>query len=130
MSLIGLVALIGIAFLMSNNKRAINWRTVISGTLLQFVFALLILKTPWGRAFFVWLNDAVTGFLDFSDAGARFVFGDDFAHHLFAFKVLPTIIFFSAMITVLYYFGVLQWIVDLMAMGMVKRVGNSGPGPF
>jgi CNT family concentrative nucleoside transporter len=126
MSLVGLVALLGIAFLMSNNKRAINWRTVWSGTLLQFVFALLILKTPWVKAFFVWLNDAVTGFLDFSDAGARFVFGDNFAEHLFAFKVLPTIIFFSAMITVLYYFGVLQWIVDLMAKVMVKTMGTSG----
>lgn len=126
MSFLGLIALLGIAFLMSNNKRKINWRTVISGTLLQFAFALLILKTPWGKAFFVWLNDAVTAFLDFSDAGARFVFGDDFAHHLFAFKVLPTIIFFSAMITVLYYFGVLQWIVDLMAKIMVKAMGTSG----
>jgi len=64
MSLVGLVALLGIAFLMSNNKSKINWRTVWSGTLLQFVFAVLILKTPWGKAFFVWLNDAVTGFLD------------------------------------------------------------------
>ncbi len=126
MSLIGLVALLGIAFLMSNNKKAINWRTVWTGTLLQFAFALVILKTPWGKAFFIWLNDAVTAFLDFSDAGARFVFGDDFAHHLFAFKVLPTIIFFSAMITVLYYFGVLQWIVDLMAKVMVKTMGTSG----
>lgn len=126
MSLLGLIALLGIAFLMSNNKSKINWRTVWSGTLLQFVFAVLILKTPWGKAFFVWLNDAVTGFLDFSDAGARFVFGDNFAEHLFAFKVLPTIIFFSAMITVLYYFGVLQWIVDLMAKVMVKTMGTSG----
>jgi concentrative nucleoside transporter, CNT family len=126
MSLLGLIALLGIAFLMSNNKSKINWRTVWSGTLLQFVFAVLILKTPWGKAFFVWLNDAVTGFLDFSDAGARFVFGDNFAEHLFAFKVLPTIIFFSAMITVLYYFGVLQWIVNLMAKVMIKTMGTSG----
>jgi len=125
-SLLGLLALLAIAFLMSNNRRAINWRTVITGTLLQFVFALMILKTPWGKALFLWLNDAVTGFLDFSDQGARFVFGDDFAHHLFAFKVLPTIIFFSAMITVLYYLGVLQWIVNLMARLMVKTMGTSG----
>ena len=126
MSFLGLIALLGIAFLLSNNKKRINWRTVITGTLLQFVFALLILKTPWGKAFFIWLNGAVTAFLDFSDAGARFVFGEEFAHHLFAFKVLPTIIFFSSMITVLYYFGVLQWIVDLMARVMVKTMGTSG----
>lgn len=125
-SLLGMVAILGIAFLMSNNRRAIPWRTVITGTILQFVFALIILKTPQGRDFFIWLNDAVTAFLDFSDKGARFVFGDDFAHHLFAFKVLPTIIFFSAMITVLYYLGLLQWIVNGMAKVMVKVMGTSG----
>jgi CNT family concentrative nucleoside transporter len=125
-SLLGLVVLLGIAFLMSSNKRAINWRTVAAGTALQFLFALLILKTPWGKAFFLWLNDAVKVFLDFSDAGARFVFGEGFAEHLFAFKVLPTIIFFSSIITVLYYLGVLQWIVEMMARIMVRVMGTSG----
>ena len=125
-SLLGLVVLLGIAFLMSSNKRAINWRTVAAGTALQFLFALLILKTPWGKAFFLWLNDAAKVFLDFSDAGARFVFGEGFAEHLFAFKVLPTIIFFSAIITVLYYLGVLQWIVEMMARVMVRVMGTSG----
>src|SRR5687767_12798721 len=125
-SLLGLVVLLGIAFLMSSNKRAINWRTVAAGTALQFLFALLILKTPWGQAFFLWLNDAVKVFLDFSDAGARFVFGEGFAEHLFAFKVLPTIIFFSAIITVLYYLGVLQWIVEMMARIMARVMGTSG----
>jgi CNT family concentrative nucleoside transporter len=99
---------------------------VITGTALQFVFALLILRTPWGRSFFSWLNDAVTGFLDFSDKGAAFLFGPGFAEHMFAFKVLPTIIFFSSLITVLYYFGVLQWIVAKMAKIMVKVMGTSG----
>jgi CNT family concentrative nucleoside transporter len=125
-SLLGMVVILGIAFLMSNNRRAIPWRTVITGTLLQFFFALVILKTELGRDFFVWLNGAVTAFLDFSDKGAAFVFGQDFAHHLFAFKVLPTIIFFSAMITVLYYLGFLQWIVKGMARIMVRVMGTSG----
>lgn len=125
-SFLGLIVMIGIAWALSNNRRAINWRTVIMGTALQFVFALLILKTPWGLRFFGWLNDAVTVFLNFSDQGARFLFGDNFAEHLFAFKVLPTIIFFSSIITVLYYLGILQWIVDVFARVMQKTMGTSG----
>jgi CNT family concentrative nucleoside transporter len=115
-----------IAWSLSNNRRKIPWRAVITGTLLQLVFAVIILKTPPGKAFFIWLSDAVTAFLDFGDAGAKFVFGDNFTEHLFAFKVLPTIIFFSSMITILYYLGVLQWIVKIFAKVMVKVMGTSG----
>ena len=125
-SFLGLVVMIGIAWSLSNNRRKINWRTVFMGTALQFVFALLILKTPWGKAFFLWLNDAVTVFLNFSDEGAKFLFGANFADHLFAFKVLPTIIFFSSIITVLYYLGILQWIVNVFARIMQKTMGTSG----
>jgi concentrative nucleoside transporter, CNT family len=115
-----------IAWLLSNNRRIIPWRTVIMGTLLQFIFAVLILKTPPGKAFFIKLSDGVTAFLDFSDAGSRFLFGDNFKEHLFAFKVLPSIIFFSSIITVLYYLGVLQFIVRVFAKIMVKLMGTSG----
>src|SRR5688500_16478838 len=101
-SFLGLIVMLGIAFALSNNRRRINWRTVLMGTLMQFVFALLILKTPWRLVFFDWLYTAVTVFLIFSDAGAQFLFGDNYAEHLFAYKVLPTIIFFSSIITVLY----------------------------
>jgi CNT family concentrative nucleoside transporter len=121
-----MLALLFIAWALSNNKRLIPWRTVITGTLLQLVFAVIILKTPPGKAFFVWLSDRVTAFLDFSDAGARFVFGDNFSEHLFAFKVLPTIIFFSSVITILYYLGVLQFIVRIFARVMMKVMGTSG----
>jgi CNT family concentrative nucleoside transporter len=115
-----------LAWSMSNNKRIIAWRTVITGTLLQLLFAVIILKTPPGKAFFLWLSDSVTLFLDFSDAGARFIFGDGFSEHFFAFKVLPTIIFFSSIITVLYYLGVLQWVVKIFARIMMKVMGTSG----
>jgi len=125
-SLLGLVVMLGIAWLLSNNRRRIPWRTVVTGTLLQFAFALLILKTSGGRAFFGAASEYVTAFLDFSDAGARFVFGDNFTEHFFAFKVLPTIIFFSSFITVLYYLGVLQWIVKLFAWIMMRLLGTSG----
>jgi concentrative nucleoside transporter, CNT family len=123
---LGLLVLLGIAWALSNNRRLIPWRTVITGVLLQLAFAVIILKTPPGKAFFLHLANAVTRFLDFSDAGARFVFGDNFSEHLFAFKVLPTIIFFSSFITVLYYLGVIQWIVRIFAAVMQRAMGTSG----
>ena len=123
---LGMLVLMGIAWALSNNRRIIPWRTVITGTLLQLAFAVIILLTPPGRAFFAGLTKFVTLFLDFSDAGARFVFGDNFSEHFFAFKVLPTIIFFSSVITVLYYLGVLQWVVKIFARIMVKVMGTSG----
>lgn len=125
-SFLGLLVMLVLAWSMSNNKRIIPWRTVITGTLLQIVFALIILRTPIGRAFFIGLSDVVTIFLDFSDAGARFIFGDGFAEHFFAFKVLPTIIFFSSVITILYYLGILQFIVKIFARIMMKVMGTSG----
>ena len=125
-SILGMLAMLAIAWALSNNRKRIPWRTVIMGTLLQIAFAVLILKTPGGRGFFQGASDLVTGFLDFSDAGARFVFGDGFAEHFFAFKVLPTIIFFSSVITVLYYLGVLQWVVKGFAWVMMRVMGTSG----
>jgi concentrative nucleoside transporter, CNT family len=123
---LGLFVLLGIAYALSTNRKAINWRTVGLGTLFQVVFALVILKTEVGRVVFSAASDAVTAFLGFTDKGAEFIFGPGYAEHLFAFKVLPTIIFFSAFITVLYYFGVLQWIVKVFARLMMKLMGTSG----
>jgi concentrative nucleoside transporter, CNT family len=125
-SLFGMLVMLLLAWSMSNNKRIIPWRAVITGTLLQLLFAVIILKTPAGESFFAWLSGAVTVFLDFSDAGARFMFGDGFGEHFFAFKVLPTIIFFSSVITVLYYVGVIQFIVRVFAWVMVRVMGTSG----
>jgi CNT family concentrative nucleoside transporter len=125
-SVFGMLVMLAIAWALSNNRKKIPWRTVIMGTLLQIAFAVLILKTPGGRGFFQSASDFVTGFLDFSDAGARFVFGDGFAEHFFAFKVLPTIIFFSSFITILYYLGVLQWVVKGFAWVMMRVMGTSG----
>jgi concentrative nucleoside transporter, CNT family len=125
-SLLGLFTLLFIAWALSNNRRAIPWRTVAVGTLLQFGFALLILKTGPGQAFFGGATDVVTAFLNFTDAGASFVFGDNFTEHYFAFKVLPTIIFFSSFITVLYYLNVLQWVVKGFAWLMMRLMGTSG----
>lgn len=123
---LGMLVLLLIAWSLSNNRRIIPWRAVITGTLMQLALGLIILRTPLGKAVFLKLTDFVTAFLDFSDAGARFVFGDNFSEHLFAFKVLPTIIFFSSFITVLYYLGVIQWVVKIFAKVMMKLMGTSG----
>ena len=122
----GMVVLLGIAWAMSTNRRMIPWRAVLAGTALQLLFAVLILKTSAGQQLFAGLTTGVSAFLDFSDAGARFIFGDAFAEHFFAFKVLPTIIFFSSVITVCYYLGLLQWIVRGFAWLMVRVMGTSG----
>ena len=125
-ALLGMVVMLGIAWAISVDRRHFPWRIALLGTALQVVFAVLILKTPWGRAFFTASSDAVTAFLDFADAGSRFIFGDNFTEHYFAFKVLPTIIFFSSFIALLYYWGVLQLVVKAFAKVMMKLLGTSG----
>ncbi|MGH9379530.1 MAG: NupC/NupG family nucleoside CNT transporter [Thermoanaerobaculia bacterium] len=121
-----MAVMLGIAWALSNNRRAIRWRIVLLGTLFQVVFALLILKTPWSRLFFLEASEAITAFLDYTDAGSRFIFGEGFTEHYFAFKVLPTIVFFSSFITVLYYIGVIQWVVRGFARVMMWLLGTSG----
>ena len=123
---LGMLVMLGIAWALSTNRRAIRWRTVVTGTALQFAFALLILKTAWGQAAFAGATTAVTAFLDFTDAGASFIFGPGFEEHFFAFKVLPTIIFFSSFITILYYLGLIQWVVKGFARVMMFVMGTSG----
>ncbi len=125
-SALGLFVFIGISYTFSVNRRAVRWRTVAWGLGLEFVFALLILKTPSGLTAFKSLGDVVTSFLGFSDVGAKFVFGESYKDHLFAFQVLPTIIFFSAFISVLYHYGILQWTVTGIAWVMMKTMKTSG----
>lgn len=125
-SLCGYAVLLVLAWLMSPHKRIIPWRVVLAGTLLQFLFAVCILKTPQGFWIFSTIGDLFTSLLDFSDAGARFVFGEKFQDFYFAFKVLPTIIFISSLMSVLYYVGLMQWIVNGMAWTMQRTLGTSG----
>ena len=126
MSALGLVVILGVAWALSSDRRRINWRLVVLGTGLQLVFALVILRTAAGRRLFDVVGAAVTRFLDLSDRGSVFVFGEGFRDHFFAFKVLPTIIFFSSFITVLYYLGVMQWVVRLFAWLMMRVLRTSG----
>ena len=96
-SLFGYVVILGLAWAMSSHKRVIPWRVILGGTALQFLFAFLTLKTAPGLWLFSRIGDFFTEVLDFVDVGSSFVFGEVFREHFFAFKVLPTIVFFSSL---------------------------------
>lgn len=125
-SALGILVFIGISYVLSVNRQAVRWRTIAWGLGLEFIFAIIILKTPWGLNIFKSLGDIVSNFLAFSDVGAKFVFGENFKEHFFAFQVLPTIIFFSSFISVLYYYGILQRLVNILTWVMVKTMKTSG----
>ena len=142
--ILGLILLLGIAFLFSNNKKNINWKLVGSGILLQVVFAILILKgedlgklfspLAWPKDFFYWVSGFFVLLLNFTTEGAKFVFGnlavspgqDGSLGMFFAFQVLPTIIFFASLMSILYYLGIMQRVVQGMAWVMAKFMGTSG----
>jgi len=131
--LIGMILLLGIAFILSNNRRKINYRIIGWGLSLQFIFGILILKTPLGKPLFGFFDKVITRLISFSDAGSDFLFkslipgvGYHEAMVNFAFRALPTIIFFSSLMTVLYHFGVIQFIIKWIARIMQKTMGTSG----
>lgn len=148
--LLGIVVMIAVALLLSRDRRRIDWRLVGAGLLLQVLFGLVVLKTDTGRAFFDQVGGIVTGLLGFQEQGARFVFGnlvqstvpvgtpdargslDTSAGYVaatgayFAFNVLPTIIFFSSLMSVLYYLNIMQVVVKGIAWVMQKTLRTSG----
>ena len=136
--LIGIVLILGIAYALSNNRKAINYRTVGVGLLLQTGLAVFILKTDVGGQIFNWLGKAVAKLLSFSDKGAEFVFGslvkrdvldrafgvgNDF---IFFFKIIPTIIFVAVLVNIFYHLGIMQRVVAVMARVMKTLMGVSG----
>lgn len=125
-SLLGLGVFVGIAYLLSSNRRAVRWRTVLWGLGLQILLGVLIIKWTWGFAAFSRVGELVKWLLAFSDAGAQFVFGAGFREHHFAFAVLPTIIFVSTIMSVLYHFGVVQRVVEGLSWVMTKTMRTSG----
>lgn len=134
-SLCGLFAMMAIAWAMSSDRKRVNFRIVFGGLALQFVMALLILKTEPGHDFFQWLGELFKSMQSFTDAGTSLVFGipplPDMPPRLtlirtLAFGVLPTIIFFSALMSVLYYLGIVQVIVRVLAKMMQWTLGTSG----
>lgn len=142
--LIGMAAIIGIALAFSKNRKAINWRLVGTGLSIQFVLAIFILKgremaeywapLGWPKDFFSWVSSFFVIVLEFTTEGAKFIFGDlakspgmeGSLGSFFAFQVLPTIIFFASLTSILYHYGILQRIVKWMAVGMQKLMGTSG----
>ena len=125
-SVLGIAVFIGLAWLMSSHKTRVNPRIIVGGLLLQFAFAAIILQTNVGGQIFGALDVAFTTLLSCVNAGSSFVFGEGYAEHFFAFKVLPTIIFFSAFMSIFYYYGVMQFIVSLFARLMQVTLGTSG----
>ncbi len=125
-SLLGLFVMILLAWLMSSHKFRVRWRTIATGMLLQFVLAVLVLKTSPGRAFFQIVGDFFTTVLDFVSEGSEFVFGPNYDQFFFAFKVLPTIIFVSSLMSILYHLGLMQRVVAVMAKVMQVTMKLSG----
>jgi CNT family concentrative nucleoside transporter len=133
-SLLGVAVLIGVAFVLSTNRQAIDWELVAWGVGLQIAFGLLIFYAPLVQSVFDFAGAAVSRLLEFTDAGSEFLF--DYANPTdgkwardaqnFAFSILPTIIFFSSVMTILYYLGVMQAIVRWFAVLMRKTMGISG----
>lgn len=129
---LGIFVLIAICYLLSNNRKRIDWRLVSVGLGFQIFFALLVLKVPGVSSVFDFIAKVFTKLLGVSQAGAEFMFGSlvtdmDSFGYIFAFQVLPTIVFFSALTSLLYYFGILQIIVKGMAWVMSRTMGLSGP---
>jgi concentrative nucleoside transporter, CNT family len=148
--ILGMLTMIGIVYLLSSNRRAVKLRVIGWGLGLQFTFALIVLKTKPGVWFFQKMNDIVIGILSCAQAGASFVFGNLVQNNIpvtptdvianspsiptfvanagamFAFSVLPTIIFFSALMSVLYHYGVMQKLIYFMARIMSKTMKTSG----
>ena len=128
--LFGLAVLITIAWLFSNNKRAVDWRLIATGILLQIGFAALVILVPGGRDVFDWLGQGFVKLLSFVNEGSSFIFGGlmnvENYGFIFAFQVLPTIIFFSALMGVMYHLGIMQAIVKAMAWAITKVMRVSG----
>jgi CNT family concentrative nucleoside transporter len=151
-SLLGMFLLLGLAWAMSVKRSELAWRVILWGVGLQLIFALFILKTPVGAGIFDWLNTVVVALLGFTVEGARFVFGDLVYNNVpvgvgavgsnapiqevpgqvartgasFAFNVLPTIIFFSSLMTVLYHIGIMPLLVKGVAWVMQRTLNTSG----
>ncbi|WP_340570628.1 nucleoside transporter C-terminal domain-containing protein [Stenotrophomonas sp. G106K1] len=128
--LFGLAVLIGITWLFSNNKRAVDWKLVATGITLQIAFAALVILVPGGRDVFDALGQGFVKVLSFVNEGSKFIFGSlmDVKNYgfIFAFQVLPTIIFFSALMGVMYHLNVMQAIVRVMAWSITKVMRVSG----
>lgn len=122
----GLLVMIGLAWLMSSHRRRFPWRVVVGGVVTQLVLVRIILRTVAGRELFGGLGHGFNTMMAFVDEGCRLVFGENFGDYYFAFRVLPTIIFFSSLMALLYHIGLMQLVVRLLAWGLRYTLGISG----
>ena len=129
--LVGISVLISISFLFSKNRKKINWKTVLVGLGFQIVLAVLVLKIPFVKNIFETAGKAFVKILDFTMQGTSFLFGDLVSDenfgNVFIFSILPTVIFFAALTSILFYFGIIQKIVKLLALLLTRLLGVSGP---
>lgn len=128
--LAGIVVVLGIAFLLSSAKKSIKPRTIIGGLAIQVLFAFIVLKWEVGRDGLLWLTNAVQNMISYANEGIAFVFGplgdaENGVGFVFAFQVLVIIIFFSSLISVLYYLGIMQIIIKFIGGGLSKLLGTS-----
>lgn len=130
--ILGIIAILAIAYLMSNNKKNIDLRIVIWGLSLQLLFGIFILVTPFGKPIFSWFDRIIKKLLSFSNEGSNFLVKSFVTESVepsvinFAFFVLPTVVFFSALMAVLYHIGIMQKIIKFVATIMQKTMGTSG----
>ncbi len=128
--LFGIAVVLGIALLFSSNRKAINLRTIAGGLAIQLIFAFAVLKWSAGKKALELLTEKVNNIVGYANEGINFLFGGLFADGtnigmVFAFQVLPTVIFFSSLISVLYYIGVMQWVIKIIGGGLSKLLGTS-----
>ncbi|MEW6600408.1 MAG: nucleoside transporter C-terminal domain-containing protein [Nitrospirota bacterium] len=138
-SFTGIIILMAVAWLFSRDRKVINWRVIIWGTAIQMLFALFIFVVPAGADFFMFINDTLVKIIDVAGAGTKFIFGrlalapgttDEWGQEslgfIFAVQVLPQIIFFAALMAVLYYIGVMTWLIKIFAKIFTKLLRISG----
>ncbi len=127
--IIGITVVLGIAFAFSTNRKAVNWRTVLGGLAIQLLFAFIVLKWEVGREALKMLSDGVQNLIGYANEGIVFVFGglvgNDNVGFIFAISVLTIIIFFSALISALYYLGIMQFVIKLIGGFLSKLLGTS-----
>lgn len=123
----GIAALISIAYLFSNNKKKINWRAVLLSLLLEILFAALVLLWAPGRAALNWITGLIQDVINYANEGINFLFGPVVQLHgnIFAFEILPVIIFLGSLIGILYYVGVIQWLINMIGGAIQWLLGTS-----
>lgn len=128
--LLGILVIFVIAFALSSSRKSINWRTVLAGLAIQLIFAFIVLKWELGRKVLLGISNAIQGLISYANEGISFVFGpladSNFTGGMvFALSVLTVIIFFSSLISVLYYLGIMQLVIKILGGGLSKVLGTS-----